>query len=293
MRNTILILFVSLFFGGYVYGQSGYFGSRYSFDAQINIGPSFQRSSKVINGSDGDVYARRLRLSNTNYKIGFSFVTSRKVEVGVAYEYARMRSLSKNIDITPGKDVGVLSGVKSLLDLMEDVIFNKNGISIKTLIYIRGSKAPVGKYFGFTTNFGFVNSVRNTVNYGLRGAPTSQSSFLSRKSEIDTLYMEDVRWQPTSGAYFTFRGLLGQNFPLTKKLMLNVAFGFPLIGLYHSGSETKLGAFMLFDPLNDDIFDVFSPETTRISGGDVSDVLINTVHKYNRLQFDIGIKYHF
>lgn len=293
MRNTILILLVSSFFGGYVYGQSGYFGSRYSFDAQINLGPSFQRSSKVIYRSDGDIYARRLRLSNTNYKIGFSFVTSRKVEVGIAYEYARIRSLSKNIGIAPGKDIDVPSGVKSLLDLMEDVVFNKNGLSIKTLIYVRGSKAPIGKYFGFTTNFGMVSSVRKTVNYGLRGAPTSQSGFISRKNEIDTLYLEDVRWEPTTGSYFTFRGLLGQNFPITNKLMFNVAFGFPLIGLYHSGGETQLGAFMVFDPLSDDIYDVLSPQTLGISGGDVSDVLINTVHKYNRLQFDIGIKYHF
>ncbi len=301
MRNARFILPIFLFFAGIAQGQSGYFGSRFSIDAHVNLGPSLQRSAKINyapeGDEDGDIFLRRLRLSNTNYKLGFSFIASRKVELGFAFDYARMRSLSSSAIVDPSS--GVSAPQSEYLDLMEDIVFNKSGFTIKTLIYVKGSKAPIGKYFGFSTNFGIARTVRDQVTYGTRGAGTSESNFFTRKNEIDALFMEEIDYIPTKGFYFGFRGYLGQNFPLTKKMMLNVAFGFPILNAYGSQGRYRAGIFMMGEggPQFSGVLQDFASEfvDTGIFGvddGDVTGVLFNTMFRYNRLQFDIGIKYY-
>lgn len=252
--------------------QSGYLGSTNAVELRTYIAPSYRNVLKLTD--DGTVQKKRLRLAHVSYELNYARVMSRHIELSLGYKFANMSAF------TLGSKIQTVSSNGSsiiLRDFLEEPKIKSHGFAFQFKYYRKGSLAPIGKFIGLNLTYQTAALKKGKeLYYGqLGGGSTESSSFLgsSRGVEnVDTLSL--LRTQRINS--FHLKGVVGRNYPLTDKIMLSVSATLPLISFYSGG--------------------VFNAFGLRIGGSTVkqtdSDGLTAiTLKKYNRISFEVGVRY--
>lgn len=278
-----LIVFIFLFTGFTVNAQtkSGYFGSFHGLEFRIGGVPSIDRIHSFSTASGEEIGKRRLELLRMNYKLNYSFIEGRNSEFLIGYEYSKLRSLDYYYFSYPNDN--------QKFDLLENVPFRKHGVNFEYRYYRKGSLAPTGKYFGLGLSYAraFVpDSIPLLI--GQYGAQTEKSNFLSRKSTLiaaaDTVYLQ--KGSLAKYSTLTLIATMGRNYPITERIMLNFNFRMKIFGIYSNGLSADIGV--------DNGNAIFNSEF-KINDNDLGlkdAAVLRTLHAYNRMQLEVGIRYY-
>ncbi len=271
-KMKILVLFV--FLTTLSYGQSGYLGAVNAFEFKVNMGPSRHRTNKIIEEAGDSVLSNGLRLVYPSLQLNYSRTVARNIELSAGVEYSRMRLL------TNGTGAVTING--SSYNALNDLRANKIGGVFEFRYYRKGSFSPIGKFIGFSLNFSRATLGKNQeLLFGNTGSQLSSSNFISRKYDITSIYAPLTEFTKKTAKSSSLRFVMGRNYPLNRNLTLSASVSIPLLSYYRTGLAGTPGFALLSD---DDYI--------RITNGDLEETMKNSLHKYNRIMLNFGIKYH-
>lgn len=274
-KLSLNIVIISFFFNLTTFGQSGYLGSLDAIGVHINCAPSLQRTAKFDLNEDGDT-ARfaPLRIATPSFSLSYARVFTRKIELGLTYSYTPIRTFSKQARITKNEGGSNLNNY-----LLEDLRGAQHSVNLELRYYRRGSLAPTGKYLGLSIVVGGIAIFDDEVTpVGISNS--SSSTFFKEEFEVFAVYdQESIK--NTKGNFFSIRGVIGRNFPIADKLMINFSTSFPLISSYRNQRRSTQGFRFITNDVN----------TTRIEEGDFGDIFNYTMHKYNRIILSLGLRF--
>lgn len=278
MRRFIIIL--ALFLSWPVMAQlnSGYFGSYHGVEFRAGGGVSFDRVVKLKETSDGLRYKARLQMANMNYRLNYTWLFGRKMELLAGYEFASMRTNNNHYVNNAGNGFGI----------EQPVSFNKHAADIQLRFYRKGSIAPIGKYLGFGFYYGRM-SVPDSISVPVavsQGELASESSFFVKSYGVGG--RDTVNLKKNSTRKYVSHGItahVGRNYALTDNLLLNLNMRVRVLSIYSDGQNIGLGAVE------------YSSASGQLNDSDGvlrSSPLLALMHDYNRtIQFEVGVKYFF
>lgn len=274
MKKFCILFLVVFSVAGWA--QSGYFGSINGVEIRVNGSPSFKRVSKLKTNSGDVTLAQPLQLANLNYRVNYSRVLTRSIEVVAGYEFARLRSAN---------DAFYRNNLSGTHNLVNPIKMTKHGINVGARYYRKGSLAPLGKYIGLEIAYAraIVQDGQDVI-YGFDGSIiSSESSFLRRVREVAIVDTGMVNLGNDGYSSFSIRGSMGRNFPITDHLMISLDVSFRLLSRYSSRQERLFG--IQFSGISD-------PGVNENElGVDVADHTLFNLHRYNRIQLGVGVKY--
>lgn len=290
-RILTFFLLISLLINSKAIAQinSGYFGAKHGVELRFGGVPTIERNNYIGEIDGIKILKERLELLRPTFKLNYSYIAGRKIELIAGYEFANMRT-PDNI----GYDNAFLSGGEN--PLLQDIVLKKHGANVLIRFYRKGSLAPTGKYFGLGMNFMGV-SIPDSMNVysGVKVSRLGASNILSRKYTVGEYY-ESVIYKNSTKKYtgFTITAAIGRNYPINERLLLNFNLRIKIIGIYKDGLMREIGdakyslpAYFKSPSYNNYYYPVNSKDDYIKSSA-----VFTTMNLYNRAQFEIGLKYY-
>lgn len=272
MRELIVIAVVCLLSTA-AKAQPGFIGSIDAIEFKTSLGPSTLKTTKFADNNTKRIEA--FRIAHIAFELNYSRTISRSIEVTAGYRFANMRTHTANsrITVVTGSNGSFSQQERSFLAAPQVA---SHGIVLQSKFYRKGSLAPIGKFIGI--NMSFQTAAVKTGDefyYGQLGGEIQDNFFKSTRSieGIDTLVLD--RTSRVNSVHIN--GIIGRNFPITDNLILSFTTRVHVFSFYNTRAGTQWGL--------------------RVIGGDVNseradNLLAFSLKKYNRLNFEIGIKYH-
>lgn len=272
----IVIVFV---LGGQIsYAQSGYLGSVNAFGLSIDGVPTRFRTIGTNNSSlsPGDVRNKRLRIITPAVSIHYSRVLGSSFEMVFNYRFTPVKSYGQFVSI---RIPDSFDGFDSY-PIVNEVHGIQNSLSVEGRFSRKGGIAAIGKFIGIGMTYGLLNFTDTHVTPITLGG-SGGSNFWNERRKIVNI-AEPVEISRTNGSFFSIRGTIGRNYPIAEKITLNFMASIPLISTYRTTYAVESG-FSLFGDIDNSI---------RVKDGEFDDVVIITMHLYNRALLSAGVKYH-
>jgi hypothetical protein len=268
MKNYIILigfLFVSL--SGQA--QSGYLGNLNSAEFKINLMPTILRNNKLGEVHGEPAMLSKLRYALPSFELNYARTIARKIELTAGLEYASMNLIA---------DVYYSGNTERVID---NVRANRIGLQLGAKYYRKGSFSPIGKYIGLSFHFGgAIASAGDGLVYGAVSDVLPASNFFVRKRAVNSLHtVTDLKGN--EAFYGGLRLGMGRNYPLGNGLTLNVGITAPLLSFFHNTLEGQTGIRM------------WGEDTIYVNSSNVSESLIYTLYKYNRILLNMSIKKYF
>ena len=268
MKNYIILisfLFVSL--SGQA--QSGYLGDLNSAEFKINLMITRLRNNKLGQVHSEPAMLSRLRYALPSFELNYARTVARKIELSAGLEYASMNLIG---------DIYYSGNTERVID---NVKANRIGLQLGFKYYRKGSFSPIGKYIGFSLHFGgAIASPGDGLVYGKVMNALPASNFFVRKKDVNSLHTV-LDLKGTEAFYGGMRFGMGRNYPLGNGLTLNIGISAPLLTFFHNTLDGQTGVRM------------WRTDTISISNSNVSQSLIHTLYKYNRILLKMSIKKYF
>ncbi|MBN4072469.1 hypothetical protein JYT74_00385 [Crocinitomix catalasitica] len=281
-KKGIIIAFLCSAFSYISFAQTGYYGSRHSFEVKVDIASSLKRRDNIKTNSLGvDFLKRPLRLVHSNIGINYNFVTSRRMELSFGAEYSQFRESSIDGRFNPGTSLPIedliLAPKATLLSAKFELKF-----------YRKGSISPIGKYLGFSLHFGSasVGSGR-AIRWGDLG--TTTGGFFVKQQEIFT---ESISFTDSSKKRvhnLTLQGKMGRVWPLTQHFSVVTGLSFPIGSMFFVQDEffPRLSPLEFLEGLGGSTYTL---QTNQ--GGGWDSMLINTIRRTNSLALEVSFRFH-
>ncbi|HIP36814.1 MAG TPA: hypothetical protein EYG85_08155 [Crocinitomix sp.] len=241
MKQLILSLNILVFYTINSFSQSGFLGSIYNIDLEVNsalitLDAYNSTRSKTILESDNSVVYRTVILDNS-YRIGLNRVLSDNFTIGVSFKTGALNLNNERVRIdsivpSPANNYAVNN-----FSLLTDIMARNNAFTFGFKKYSKGL-SPIGKYFGFSLSYGIAKSVQDQILYYGETNEVDRNFFYTRKSvtnigETKLAYQGKV--QSTVIRYY-----FGQTIPITRKIGVDISASFPLLRYYRSAFLSKL-----------------------------------------------------
>ena len=274
-KGIILLLFICSSIAGSA--QTGYLGDLNAVEFKISMTPSRDRKNKIVDVDGEDYLYSSLRYALPSYQLNIARTVARRIELSAGFEFAAMSLYADEVKTETSSNYIMLDNLKA----------NRFGANFELRFYRKGCFSPIGKYVGFSLNFGKSNvKTVDGLTYGSTGNSLSDggyfssSNFFTRKREIGTTATE-LDLIRASSTYTALRFTIGRNYPLGNGLTLNVGMTAPLLSYYNGGYGGKNG------------FSLWGTDTVSIVEGNLEKSLRYTMHKYNRIMLSMSIKKYF
>jgi len=277
MIRLKLLTIVTLFCAGSAFSQTGYYGSKHSFEFKVDVASSFKRRDKIAENSltGATQLNRPLRIVHTNYGFNYSFVPTRRLELSLGIEYSAFRESTINGRYTGGTTYDLITAPRA------SIINGK----FEFKFYRKGSLSPIGKYLGFSLQFGTASiSSGQQFVYGDLGSESG--SFFVRRHSIN--FSDTATTDITANRIFnlTLQGKVGRVWPLTQNISLVTGMSFPVGSAFLVPGQLfpVLTPFLLLDGLG--------TYTVTETGGDWDEYLMQSVRRVNSLAMEVSVRFH-
>lgn len=281
MSRYNYILFVAiLLLSSSTYSQTGYYGSKHSLEFKLDVASSLKRRAKIVETPLGGGYnlRRPLRLVHTNYGLNYNFVPSRRLELSLGVEYTTIRGATDNWSYRDG------FAQRDLITAPKAQIINGK---FEFKFYRKGSISPLGKYLGFSLQFGsaFVPSGQD-FTYGNLG--TESGNFFVREQSIFSIDTATTDLSTRRVFNLTLQGKVGRVWPLTQNISLVTGMSFPIGSAFiaPSSSFPILTPFLILDN------GLFGTSNSLSEDGGWDDYLIQSVRRINSLALEVSLRFH-
>lgn len=253
---------------------SGYLGKRNYIELKASAVPSY-RSQNLIRD---DVAIKRHKYTNLSYRATLNRVVAKNFELSLGYEYANINCIS---DGSIYVDEDTLNGYIDQVhkNILDDPKMTYHGFQFAFNFYRLGSLAPIGKFIGLSFSYGFATMLENEAMIIGQRDELTKNSFFKEEGPIanqETKYLEEE----IKVSSFHLKGRIGRNYPISDHFMISVGMSFPLISTYKTDTHSRTG-FRLnpgYDFEDDTNWDYYT---------------MAAVKYYNRLSFDLGLRFHF
>jgi hypothetical protein len=233
-------VFIFLFVFSPVFAQSGYLGKRTFVELNAGMVPSYRHLNVIRN----DQAIQRLRLGNMSYGINAGHVFTRRFELTLGYEFARINCISDGMIYRQLDTIETYTGESYEIEydqqFLDDPAMDYHGFQLAFNFYRLGSLAPVGKYAGFSIAYGIAKLEEGTPFVaGRRGVYEKDGFFRS----VAPIGVKNELAIPTERIFKSthLRACVGRNYPVTDYLMINVGMSFPIFSYYKSGLISRFG----------------------------------------------------
>lgn len=279
--KQFLILFV-LSLTTTSYGQSGYLGRRHAIGADLSLTPSIRKTYRL--NSQGDIAKVRQRIFFSSYTLNYSFAATKILEFEIGYRFAKVYTPTYGSFYAEKDTFFTFSNantvVEQRLNFLEDPNFHMHAFYAEFKHYRLGSFAPVGKYMGLNIEYGLSTLTESDeIIVGKKDVASKDGSFRSKHSIIEQQSIH-VPFDITAH-HLILNFMIGRTYPLTKRLLLNVDFKFPILSQYFTNGRHDLAIGFDDDPIKVE------------HGVDFEHLVRIGLKKYTRLSLNVGLKYAF
>lgn len=266
------------------YGQNGYFGYLNDIDFSITANPSLRTRGLVTDGETKGHYSGFYRIANFNYKLTYNHITTKKKSIGIGLIHSNTFDKATSFKYF---STGYNPKIKTLR--IESYRMPYNAITANIKFFRSGCISPVGKFLGIQVDLGRSKLVIDKV-VGIGG--------------YDDLYkyiIYDARDQKITANYLFIKGIIGRNVVLGKHFTLSTEMVFNVLGLAFNTSYINFTFEDFFYYAEEILSFGYLPDHSKFVLYDRSmsksranfNTITNTIFSYNRMTFNLGLKYHF
>jgi len=267
------------------YAQNGYFGYFNDIDFSVSANPSIRTRGTVTNGATKGHYSAFYRIANLNYKLTYNRNISKKRTVGIGLIHTN--AFDKATEFQYRVTGGGFSNVKTLR--IESFRMPYNAITANIKFPRTGCISPVGKYLGIQIDLGRSKlEIDNVVGVG-------------GYEDLYKLITFKASTQKITANYLFIKGIIGRNIILGERFSLSTEIVFNLFGAAFNRNYTHF-SFKDFYFYAEEILSFGYPPDNRdftlydrsMSNNKANfNTVTNTIFSYNRMTFNIALKYNF
>lgn len=226
---------------------AGYLGSKNGFMIQYNMLPSQAYTAKQLDG-----YVKyRWKWINQSFAFSYSRAMSKKVQLTAGYQFAKINFYAGHRFFGTDGELNFSNywgGSNTTYVFSEHANANYHGGFFAFDFFRHGSMAPIGKYIGFSLNFGSMH-LSDSTSFSYIYAANSGSQHLTyhnyttgTQEPINLVIDEEKRI--TS---FQLKIRMGRMYPITDHIILNVGMSAPLFSTYRVDNLISEYGFNLRD----------------------------------------------
>lgn len=278
----ILAFFIMFGATSFLLGQSGYLGSKNSFDLEISASPSFKKSYRLNNNFTEASISNRFIYES--YSVSYSRVLSKKHEISVRYRFTNAHAQMTGSYYAWNDTIYTLSEpeyvVEKRLNFLHDPQMRIHGFSLEFKRFVFGSAAPLGKYLGFGFEYSLTSFDQSEdIHIGKRELAHKTNMFLSKHSLMEYYTVNPPNTINASSVIL--HAIIGRTYPVSDFMLISVGIRYPILSLISAAGSTNAAFGITNDPFK------FSSESS------FNHIVRSTLKRYSRMSLNLGVKFTF